>query len=109
MSQLSSIGSNVSNDASNDAAAKINVDSRNNNKLFSDDSTTWTRTDNNTKVFYTTKDGGPKRSDVYRIITTNMANGQIIEDIDIHYRIDQGLLHPPLPRGINSTRKSLYY
>ena len=69
----------------------------------------WIRTGPNTKVYYTTKKGGPNWKDVCRRITIDTSNDQVIEDIKITNNTDSKLLHRPLPKNVTETKTILYY
>ena len=69
----------------------------------------WIKIDTNITVLYTANNGGLNWSAMCRRIITDLANGLIIEDIDMNYNMDQQLQHHPLPRRINQTRRTRYY
>ena len=57
----------------------------------------------------TTKNGGPSWDKVYRRITVNTGNNEIIEDLHVDPNTDNKILHRALPRNVSQTKTTLFY
>ena len=69
----------------------------------------WTRTDPEASTFYTTKEIGPEWNKVYRRITINNTNNEIVQDLQIDKEIDAAKLRGPLPPGVTQTSTTFFY
>lgn len=69
----------------------------------------WTRIVPKEKVLYTTKKDDPEWNEVYRRITINTTNNEIVEDLPVDIKTDDKLLHRSLPSNVNQTKTILFY
>ena len=69
----------------------------------------WTRIDPEASTFYTTKEIGPEWNKVYRRITINNTNNEIVQDLQIDKEMDAAKLRGPLPPGVTQTSTTFFY
>eukprot|EP00971_Amphidinium_carterae_P030777 605531-Amphidinium_carterae.1 len=69
---------------------------------------TWTRTDHGIKRFVASKDGGPHWEKVWKRVTYNLDNGELIAE-ELVSDMTKKDLNRPLPEKVRNIRTVLYY